>query len=121
MSQVKALNALLELISDDGYAISFRSLTGYRRALSHEVKRQIRGLNVVAVTGNAEPKFHYYSFAFATDHTRASVYIGYSDQVITMSRIAEAKKAASVSCNSVLLSCCYLGHMTRHEMTGEQA
>jgi len=54
MSEVKALSALLDLIRDDGYAISFQSFGQYRTALANEIKRQVRGLEREAVTGNAE-------------------------------------------------------------------
>ena len=120
MSQVKALSALLELIRDDGYAISFQSLGQYRVALANEIKRQVRGLESVPVTGNAEPKLHYYAFSFSTGIKSASVYIGWPDLPVTMAKINEARADLNLGA-SVLVSCCYLGHMTRHEMTGEPA
>lgn len=116
MSEIKALNELLGLVHDDGYSISFQSLGQYRVALANEIKRQVRGLERDAVTGNAEPKYHYYSFAFTQRDCQASVYIGYDDKVVTMARIEAAKKSAGLVGTSVLLSCCYLGHMTRAEM-----
>lgn len=121
MSEIKALTELLALIRDDGYAISFQSLGQYRVALANEIKRQVRGLDAVAVTGNAEPKFHYYSFAFAQGNCQASVYVGYDDMAVTLARIQGAKKSADLVGTSVLLSCCYLGHMTRAEMAGGES
>lgn len=118
MSEVKALEGLLELIRDDGYAISFQSLGQYRVALANEIKRQVRGLDRDAVTGNAEPKFHYYAFAFASGNCQASVYIGYDDMAVTLTRIEGAKHSAGLTGTAVLLSCCYLGHMTTAAMTG---
>lgn len=118
MSDIKALNELLALIRDDGYAISFQSLGQYRVALANEIKRQVRGLDRDAVTGNAEPKLHYYSFAFAFGSSQASVYIGYDDMAVTLPRIEAAKKSSGVFGTAVLLSCCYLGHMTNAEMRG---
>lgn len=70
------------------------------------------------------PAFHWYSFAFigttetgATMH--ASTYSGWPTQLITKPRIEEAKRCAGAKPEAVLLSCCYLGHMTRAEMIGE--
>lgn len=119
MSEVKALEGLLELIRDDGYAISFQSLDQYRVALANEIKRQVRGLDRDAVTGNVEPKFHYYSFAFSQENSQASIYIGYGDRAVTMARIQDAKESLDLVGTAVLLSCCYLGYMTRAEMTPE--
>lgn len=119
--EMKALNELLAMIRDDGYAISFQSLGQYRAALASDIGRQIRGLERDAVTGNAEPKFHYYSFAFAQGNCQASVYIGYDDLGVTLPRIEAAKKSAGTVGAAVLLSCCYLGHMTRAEMVGGES
>lgn len=69
-------------------------------------------------TYRAEPKRHYYALAFAFGESRTSVYVGYDDASITLPKIREAKKTAGVHDASVLLSCCYLGHMTKAEMKG---
>jgi len=66
-------------------------------------------------------KYHYFSFSFICDNnaggeTYASVYTGYPDKCITKPRIGQAKKDAKVKENAVLLSCCYLGKMTRDKM-----
>ena len=121
MSEARALTELLHLIRDDGYSITFQSTGQYRTALINEVRRKIRGLERDAVTGNAEPKFHYYSFAFAQGNCQASVYIGYDDFGVTLPKIEAAKKTAGTVGAAVLLSCCYLGHMTRAEMTGGES
>ena len=121
MSEVKALTDLLHLLRDDSYAITFQSTGQYRTALINEVRRKIRGLECDAVTGNAEPKFHYYSFAFAFGSSQASVYIGYDDMAVTWPRIEAAKKSAGVIGTAALLSCCYLGHMSRAEMVGGES
>ena len=121
MSEVKALNELLALIRADEYAISFQSLGQYRTGLINEIKRLVAGLEREVVTGNAEPKFHYYSFAFAFGSSQASIYVGYDDMAVTRPRIDAAKKSVGVVGTAVLLSCCYLGHMARAEMVGGES
>ena len=63
---------------------------------------------------------HYYSFAFSYSEgnkTRtASVYMGYDYKFISMPQITGAKKAACINNSAVMLSCCYLGKMTKQEV-----
>jgi hypothetical protein len=65
-------------------------------------------------------KQYFYSFAFIDTKLTAtnvgSVYKGYSVKSVTLPQIEQAKKDAGVGENAVLLSCCYLGRMTRNEM-----
>lgn len=68
-----------------------------------------------------DKKKHWYSFSFSgieKDSGRqcnASTYIGYEDNVVTMSRIKYAKYAAGVSIDAVLLNVSYLGYMTKEQ------
>ena len=117
MSEAKALNELLALIRADDYAISFQSLGQYRTALINEVKRQIRGLEREVVTGSDEPKLHYYAFSFSSHGKIASSYVGWPDFPVTIAKIEEARAGLNLGA-SVLVSCCYLGHMTKSEMVG---
>lgn len=67
-------------------------------------------------------KQHYYSFTFyevnGENEAHASSYYGLPEQRVTLRDIALAKQAANVSQESVLLSCCYLGHMPAEEFAG---
>jgi len=64
---------------------------------------------------------HWYCFSY-TDIAGsisifASTYTGYIRKGITMQRINENKKNANVRGEAVLVSCSYLGYMTREEFT----
>jgi len=66
-------------------------------------------------------KKHVYSFTFTyTDETNTrttvSTYMGYKYNFISIPQIEDAKKYAGVSDKAVLLSCCYLGYMTKNEV-----
>lgn len=65
-------------------------------------------------------KQHYYSFAFSYPEsnktTTASVYIGYNYKFVSVSQIASAKEAAEINKDAIMLSCCYLGKMTKEEV-----
>ena len=67
-------------------------------------------------------KFHYYSFAFIgggnISSTHTSIYVGYETEGITKPQIEQAKKDSGIDEKAVLLSCCYLGHMTNDTMIG---
>lgn len=70
------------------------------------------------------PKIHWYAFAFSGqnqegDQVNASTYMGYMTMGISIPRIVEAKQLAGVTIDSVLMSVCYLGHMTDEEMKGK--
>ncbi len=66
-----------------------------------------------------KPLKYWYSFCFQESNATASTYIGYSENKINMHKIREAKKSAELGPNAVMISCCYLGYMTREEFTGE--
>lgn len=117
MSEAKALNELLALIRADEYAISFQSLGQYRSSLVNEIKRLLRGLEREVVTGNNEPKLHYYAFSFSSGVKSASVYMGWPEQPVTRAKIEAARAALNIGA-SVLVSCSYLGHMSQSEMLG---
>lgn len=75
-------------------------------------------------TPEARPRLYWYSLAFLDSAPNgapmnASTYMGWPEQLINKPRIDEAKRGAGVGPGAVLLSCCYLGHMTRPEMLGE--
>jgi hypothetical protein len=65
-------------------------------------------------------KFHYYSFSFIDGDNNtsiyASVYVGYIRHFVSMPQLEQAKTDAKVSNTATLLSCCYLGKMTKDEM-----
>jgi len=65
---------------------------------------------------------HYYSLTFsAGQHRMGSVYIGYNDQSVSCQRLKEAKQAAGMPLNSVVVAVCYLGHMTAEEMRADDS
>ncbi|MNM21445.1 hypothetical protein D3C81_318050 [compost metagenome] len=69
-------------------------------------------------------RFHYYALSFMESRpgagtVHAATYCGWSDRAVSKPRIEWAKEAAGVGAGAVLLSCCYLGRMTRAEMLGE--
>jgi hypothetical protein len=51
--------------------------------------------------------------------TTASIYMGWPSRKVTLERIAAAKKGVDVPDDAVIISCSYLGFMTRAEFTGE--
>ena len=71
-------------------------------------------------------KKYWYCFSFfgtaltGEENARASTYTGYSDQRITMPRLKHAKAHAGVKNDSVLVSCSYMGYMTKTEMLGDE-
>lgn len=64
---------------------------------------------------------HWYCFSFSgfdensKKQCQASSYTGYADRNISMARIRENKAYAGVSDNAVLISCSYLGRMTKSQ------
>jgi hypothetical protein len=67
-----------------------------------------------------ESRLHWYCFTFIGDgelgkNCYASTYTGYSDKKITKARITENKKYAKVTNTAVLISCSYLGFITKVE------
>jgi hypothetical protein len=67
-----------------------------------------------------DDKYHYYAFCFMGTGMWASTYIGYKiKDLITLSMIQDAKVAAKISQDSVLVSISYLGHMTHKDFTEE--
>lgn len=117
MSEVKALNELLALIRADEYAISFQSLGQYRTELINEIKRLVAGLEREVVTGNDEPKLHYYAFSFAEGVKIGFSINGWPDRPVTLAKIEEASADLNLG-DAVLMGCSYLGHMSRSEMVG---
>lgn len=72
------------------------------------------------------PRLHWYALAFLDQlpsgaPVNSSTYIGWPDRLVTKPRIDAAKQGAEVGPGAVLLSCCYLGQMTRAQMLGEVA
>ena len=65
-------------------------------------------------------KKHYYSFAFSYSEgnqtTTASSYIGYDFKFVSVPQMQSAKKYAGINKDAVMLSCCYLGEMTKNEI-----
>jgi len=65
-------------------------------------------------------KKHYYSFAFIeivdNKETTASVYVGYPSKYVSVAQIQAAKEAAGVGENATMLSCSYLGKMSKGTM-----
>lgn len=67
-------------------------------------------------------KKHWWSFVFSqtTNKTTitSSVYMGWEQgEYVNIPRINSAKEAAGVSQEAVMLSCSYLGYMTKELMT----
>ena len=68
-------------------------------------------------------KLHWFDFSFIradnTDQsvTRASVYLGFKNKLITTGKIDYAKKSAGVADDSVLMAFSYMGEATREEIT----
>lgn len=67
-------------------------------------------------------KKHWWSFVFSQTTngatTTASVYMGWEQgEYVNIPRINSAKEAAGVSQEAVMLSCSYLGYMTKELMT----
>ena len=60
---------------------------------------------------------HWYAYAFFDNNDRACTYVGHIDNVVTKPRIEEAKVAAGVGPNAVLVGVSYLGLMTKHRFT----
>jgi hypothetical protein len=76
--------------------------------------------NIVEIVKQAyKKKYHYYSFVFTISEegttTTASIYLGNPKKIVTKSQINSAKKAAGMSSDAVMLSCSYLGKMTKYE------
>lgn len=65
-----------------------------------------------------EAMFHFYSLAFKDGSSTASVFVGCGDGVVTMPLILEAKQSVGMREGAVMLSCCYLGHMTDRKFNG---
>ena len=74
--------------------------------------------------GNGDRLLHWYALSFMDLDERgntinSSTYMGWPSSLVTKARITESKKHAQVGQGAVLLSCCYLGHMTKEQMMGE--
>ena len=69
-------------------------------------------------------KYYYYSFAFLKINNNynkiASIYIGYNQKYVSRPQIESAKKEAGIDPDAVMISCCYLGKMTKEEMQPEK-
>lgn len=71
----------------------------------------------ICLRNRSMEKQHYYSLTFSAGQDRmGSVYIGYNDQSVSYQRLIEAKQAAGMPLNSVVIAVCYLGYMTGEEM-----
>ena len=68
-------------------------------------------------------KLHWFAFSFIlTDNykqttTRASVYLGFENKLITTGKIGYAKRSAGIEDGSVLISFSYMGEATKEEIT----
>lgn len=67
-------------------------------------------------------KLHWHCFAFSgktlqDEDCFSTTYMGYHDKEITLPRIEEAKSAAKINQEAVLLYVSYLGYMTKEEFT----
>ena len=121
MKLKSTLRDLSALICDKDYAAGFQSVSEYRKALNDVVWGRLRiVLAQEAGQDNAEPKLHYYAFSFASGVKSASVYIGWPDFPVTMAKIEKARAGLNLGA-SVLVSCCYLGHMTKSQMVGGES
>ncbi len=71
-----------------------------------------------------EIKCHWYSYTFQgttplKEQVTACTYVGYPFKFVTEKMIVKAKEYAGVEKGSVLLSCCYLGYMTKNYFKGQ--
>lgn len=76
---------------------------------------------------NEEKKYHYYAFSFIGKsiepeiypkqvRINASLYWGLENNRVTLKNITKAKELAGVDDDAVLISLCYMGHMTSNEV-----
>lgn len=122
MSEVKALEGLLELILDDDYLMSFQRMGPYRAALANEVRRKLRGLERPPVKVGAKTKRHHYALTFKSGCEEKSVCIGSDFQSLTLADLSEARDSCRFSQRTevLLLNSFYMGYMTEQEAQGEQ-
>lgn len=116
------VNSPLSLVASDQFfsdAFSVRILY-----VDHEFQRRDRRLRR-AVRDHAAPdpeKLHYFCMSFthgsSGSTTWASAYMGWPDRDITVERIKYVKASLGLDPGAVLVSCSYIGHMTREKMTG---
>ena len=57
-------------------------------------------------------KYHWYSFAFRNESHIKSVSMAQDNNFVTSKNIINAKMECEAASNSIMISCCYLGHMT---------
>ena len=63
-------------------------------------------------------KLYWYSLCFIHGTSQTNSYVGAHFKYINMESIRNSKEAAEFPADSVLTSCCYLGHMTKEEFEG---
>ena len=72
-------------------------------------------------------KCHWFCFSYqgyALDNgekCKASTYTGYPLKYVNMKMIQDNKEFAGVDKDAVLISCSYLGHMTKEDFLGEES
>jgi hypothetical protein len=62
---------------------------------------------------------HWYALSFVHDTRTGSAYVGQDVLAVDRASIQRAKKTAEMPTDSVLVSCSYLGQMTREFFLGE--
>lgn len=68
---------------------------------------------------NLSEKSHWYSFTFMHGNAWGSFYSGLSEKKVTVKVINSQKSNAKMPPDSVLVSFCYMGYMTRSEVIGD--
>lgn len=58
---------------------------------------------------------HWYSFTYQHGNSIASTYTGYKGKGVTLKMIQDNKGNAKMPIDSVMISVCYLGYMTKAE------
>ena len=64
-----------------------------------------------------EEEKYWYCFVFRTQDKYSSCYGAYSKKCINLNRIKESKKFAGLDDDSLMISCTYLGFMTKIEFS----
>jgi hypothetical protein len=62
---------------------------------------------------------HWYALSFVHTTQTGSVYVGQEVPAVDRASIQRAQQTAEMPADSVLVSCSYLGHMTREFFLGE--
>lgn len=71
-----------------------------------------------ALAATSDELLHYYAFSFVDGSGTGSIYIGFTDNKVTVPRIESAKRDAGMNDDAALIGLGYMGFMTHAEATG---